>query len=210
MKELNKKMDDSWFEPDCLVLLYGNFTSGTTKTEIKKLLDDLNIKWTIKKDTSGITKIVSMVDRYYLKSKNSWCPEHFKDLKKACSHIASESQFHPDDIPAMVGNMNNDSKSEYSEQILSLLKSSDVSNINLAVTLIDNSDVEEEWRPWLLINKGVLAVSQFLRKRRIDQGQWNLWKLEENVGSLLYELQSKLRINKKQAINFLKDYVDRS
>lgn len=195
---LNNKLSDDWYDSNTLVYLYGTFTSGGHKSEMKEKLDALNIKWTVKKkDFDKSTHLITT--KYFA----SWHTEDAVFINHFRKNI-----FTPREVNRMIKNIDAGELSEYSEQILTLLKTRDDNNISLACTLINDNVIEEDWLPWLLINKENEDVRNLLDKNDINKGQWYVWKTEEMFCSLTRELTRRLQLSEENIKQFLYDFYD--
>jgi hypothetical protein len=197
----NDKLDESWFQPDTLVYLEGSFPSEYSKKTIKNLLDGLGIKWTIKLD-DGITKIIS--------TRSIWRSNfHYTKNQKLTDLYNSlpNEKYHPRALYSMIKNMDAESLSEYSDQILSLLKNEDKVNIDLAITLIGDSLIETRWIPWMLLNKQNTLMKDLLKKNNIPLGQWNVRNTTWNFRKSIYDLKTRLNIDKSDIEEFVTELI---
>ena len=197
----NDKLDESWFQPDTLVYLEGAFPQQFSKKNVKDLLDKMGIKWTVKLD-DGITKIIS--------TRCIWKQSiHYTQNQKLTDLYNSlpDEHYHPRALSSMIKNIDAGSLSEFSEQILTLLKTCDKVNVDLAITLIGDSLIEARWVPWMLLNKGNSSMKELLRKNNIPLGQWNVENTIYNFRSAIRDLKTRLNVDQSQVNEFVDDLI---
>lgn len=198
------KLDDSWYQPNTLVWLEGGFHK-VKKTDVKATLDKLGIKYT-NKLAANVTHVLTTnwnyLDRPSWRSNNDPIYAHILTLPKT-------SVLKPADFIQHLRNETANDMSEFTNQILTLLKTNDVNNITLAITLIGDSLIEEDWIPWLLLNKDkVNDVKPLLHKNNISPGQFHPNILRQSIQSMLYDVRHKLKVPEHKIIQFIKDYFD--
>lgn len=205
------KLDDSWFDPNTLVWLADTFTQ-VKKSEIKATLDDLNIKWTIK-ESMDITKILT--DEWYL--RNSSNVAHVTEFEKL-THTINQAggTLRPLEFLNTLRNRTAENMSEFNTQIITLLKSNDLTNTTLAVSMISNSILEDEWIPWLLYRKDdCTEIKELLRKNNISPGGWHVDKMKSNLRWAINDVLCRLEVeggwydktNNKHN-EFIKEFID--
>ena len=202
MGKQKNKLPDEWFDNDQLIWLDGAFPSDCLKRDVKKALDALGIKWTIRFDeTAGITKIISTVHRWPSPAiKDRWTTFY--------NTIGKNNHIHPKDLMQMIKNLESTNMSEHSEQILDLLKSMNKTNIEMAVRMISNSILEDKWISWLLINKNISNVKQLLKNNNIKLGQWCTHKTKWEFKGGIDQLVERLRVPESYRREFILDYYD--
>lgn len=208
---MKNKLDDSWFDYNTLVWLAGTFTQ-VKKSEIKAILDNLNIKWTIK-ESMDITKILT--DELYLRSNNS--PSNPTDQQKLnCSIYQAKGTLRPLEFLNILRNRTAENMNEFNTQIITLLKSNDLTNTTLAVSMISNSILEDDWIPWLLYRKDdCTEIKELLRKNNISPGGWHVDKMKSNLRWAINDVLCRLeveggwydKINNKHN-EFIKEFID--
>ena len=205
------KLDDSWFDPNTLVWLAGTFTQ-VKKSEIKATLDDLNIKWTIK-ESMDITKILT--DEWYLRYNNT-VPNPTEFQKLTYKIYKAGGTLRPLEFLNTLRNRTAENMSEFNTQIITLLKSNDLTNTTLAVSMISNSILEYEWIPWLLYRKDdYVEIKELLRKNNISPGQWHVFKMKDDmkrgIRDMLYKLgmeSSAYGKMENKHNEFIKEFID--
>jgi len=184
---------NEWNKDEELVLLDGAFPSGCTKTEVKKMLDDLGIKWTIKWNTDGITKIVNNNYWGFVFNHISQYTSSPHTIEALAIRLGEHNITKPKEFKALILNKDNVSMSENSTQIVALLKTMDEANVKLAIALIDNAVIEEDWEPWILINKDVEGMRDLMKRHSISPGQWHVditkWNFSRAVDEVCYRLR---------------------
>lgn len=171
---------------------------------MKKKLDDLGIKWTVKVTDPGITKFITAKSSYALTGASGASIKQKQLYRK----LGTANAFHPKELKAAIDNKDNVSLSEYSDQILSLLKTLDESNVALAMSLIENSNIEKEWIPWMLINKEITEVKDMLRKHNISPGKWRVHNTKWNFFHAANELFDRLRVPDESKGIFITEFYN--
>lgn len=205
------KLDDSWFDSNTLVWLAGTFTQ-VKKSEVKATLDEMNIKWTVK-ESMDITKILT--DEWYLRSNSRVAnPTEFQKLNYKIYQAGGILR--PLEFLNNLRNRTAENMSEFSANIITLLKSNDLNNTQLAVSMISNSILEDEWIPWLLYRKDDCDdINELLRKNNISPGQWHVFKMKDNLKFAIRDMLYKLRMEdgaygkmENKHNEFIKEFID--
>ncbi len=196
------KIDISKWQNEVLYL-HGNWYR-VSKSIMKESLDKLDIKWTVKSNHSDITKIITTTTRWTF--TNGYTKYITREQRKLYTSLGTSNIFHPKELMAAINNKDNGSLSEYSEQIMTLLKTLDEANVKLAISLMEGSNIEDEWIPWILINKEIGGVRDLMRHHNISPGQWRVSNTKWNFRSAVNEVMDRLRVPKDKEEQFIIDF----
>lgn len=200
------KLDKSWFDEDCIVLLFSNFHT-CSKKEIKNNLDSLNIKWISKSEL----KVNETITKVIIDASSQW--QYSWDITRngiiqAIPNLTKDDIVTVKDFQRMFNNETSEDISEFSNQILDLLKSNNEENINLATVLLKDKLLENKWIPWLLYHKNNEDVRELLDKNKIPVGQFRPQNLRgELSGALKYSTKEKLKVTDEYWREFLIDFL---
>lgn len=142
-----EEFSKDWFDEDQLIWLRGSYV-GFLKRDIKSYLDELGIKWTIK-ESDDVTKVI---DDGYNRSHNR-------------KYIRCKSFYQ------MYKRWKGEELGDHSDKILDLLKSDNKESIALACVLIGDKLIENEWIPWLRLNKHIPDCKALLVKNKCGLGR---------------------------------------
>ena len=206
MNKYKQKLSPEWFNLDQLVYLEGNFPANCTKKQLKNKLTKLKINWTTT-FSDKITKIVTTKNERAF----NWFPSRRidKNLKNLYATIGWENCHHPCDVLLMIKNLHAKDMGQNSNKILTLLKSSDSVNIDLAVTLIGKHMLESNWIPWLLINKNNKNVRELLKSNNINLGRWHTYNIEWNFYDASRNLINRLNVPDEYITEFMLEFYEK-
>jgi len=198
-----QKLTEDWFEDDQLIWLHGAFTGAYNKTTVKKMLDDLKMKWTIKY-SPDVTRIITKTWRggifNYPKSYTSVEDNQYRK-------IGQSNIYNPNEFALLLKNVNSRDMSEYSRQIIDLLKTMDKVKVKLAITLIGDAMLEDKWIPWLLINKNN-GTRLLLSNNNIGPGNWHVSNTKYNFRVACNDLKYRLKIPSTYMDEFLVEFYN--
>lgn len=200
------KLDKSWFDKDCIVLLYDNFHT-CSKKEIKDNLNSLNIKWI----SGSELKVDDIITKVIVDQSTQW--QYSWDITRngiinVIPNLTKDDIVSVKDFQRMLNNETSEDISEFSTQILDLLKSNNEDNINLATVLLKDKLLESKWIPWLLYHKNNKDVRELLDKNKVPVGQFRPHILRYNVQSALtYSTKGKLNVPDEYWREFVIDFL---
>lgn len=199
------KLDDSWFDPNTLVWLEGSWTT-VKKDDVKNLLDGLGIKWTIKFN-DNITKVLTVKHRYLTQCTYTWYSNPYPN-QSFVNSLPKSSVMRPEDLVQMIRNETCSDMSEFTSQVLDLLKSNDENNVELAVIMIGEALLEPQWIPWLLFRKDKESVKELLKKNNIKLGQWYIHMVQYEFHRGIDRLKNDLLVSDEYLLDFIKDFIN--
>lgn len=114
--------------------------------------------------------------------------------------------------------LENNDRTELKEDngtIIELLKTADKTNIELAVTLIEQYKMDPKWIPWLLLNRHNNDVRKLLRKLNVKYSNTYSSYYRNHPGKLIQEQKRKIKelidqwqVPKDYAIDFIKELYE--
>lgn len=207
MNKYKQKLSSEWFNLNQLVYLNGSFPANCTKKQLKEELTKLKINWTTK-FSDKITKIITTKREQTFKY-STFFSQSDKKLHNLYLNIGWENCHHPCDVLLMIRNLQGKDMGQNSNKILTLLKSSDSVNIDLAVTLIGNHMLESNWIPWLLINKNNKSVRKLLKSNNIPLGRWHAYNTEWNFYEASSDLIRRLNVPDEYVLEFMSEFYEK-
>lgn len=205
MNKYKQKLSPEWFNLNQLVYLEGSFPANCTKKKLKNKLTKLKINWTTTfsdKTTKIITTKREGTFKYSVIRKN-------KKLHNLYMNIGWENCYHPCDVLLMIKNLHSKDMGQNSNKILTLLKSSDSVNIDLAVTLIGEHMLESNWIPWLLLNKDNENVIGLLKSNNINLGRWHIYNIKWNFVDASRNLINRLNVPDEYITEFMSEFYEK-
>jgi len=209
MNKYKQKLSSEWFNSNQLIYLEGSFPANCTKKQLKNKLTKLKINWTTA-FSDKITKIITTKSKrtfnynvqYLFRNKD-------KKIINLYTTIDWENCYHPCDVLLMIKNLHAKDMGQNSRKILTLLKSSDSVNIDLAVTLIGEHMLESRWVPWLLFNKHNENVRKLLKSNNIHLGRWHAYNTEWNFYDGCKDLINRLNVPEEYIMEFIIEFYEK-